>query len=173
MVGTGFEDGAGDAIVWNVDERRVEETISADASGLWWADISDDGSTLVTGGESSGERLWDLATGQPVGPAFGSDGRTLVAAGDGWVTMRDTATGTILGRTWFPDPRSKDNNLAAAFTPDGRRLFVVSDSGEAWVWNVDPASWTSRACQITGRSLTQAEWQVSLPDRPYNPTCAS
>jgi len=182
VVGTGFEDGAGDAIVWNIDERRVEETISADASGLWWADISDDGSTLVTGGESNGERLWDLATGHPVGPAFASDtpntvdlspdGRTLVAAGDGWVTMRDTATGTILGRSWFPDPRSRDNNLAAAFTPDGRRLFVVSDSGEAWVWNVDPASWASRACQIAGRSLTQAEWQVNLPDRPYNPTCA-
>jgi WD40 repeat protein len=181
VVGTGFEDGAGDVIVWNIGENRVEESMKADDSGLWWADISDDGATLVTGGESSGERLWDLTTGQPIGPAFASDvpntvdlspdGRTLVAAGDGWVTMRDTATGTILGRSWFPDPRSKDNNLAAAFTPDGRRLFIVSDSGEAWVWNVDPASWASRACQIAGRSMTQVEWQLYLPDRPYQATC--
>jgi DNA-binding SARP family transcriptional activator/WD40 repeat protein len=183
VLGTGFEDGAGDVIVWNIGESRVEERISADDSGLWWGDISDDGAMLVTGGESSGERLWDLATGQPIGPAFASDipntvdlsadGQTLVTAGGGWVTMRDVATGTILGRSWFPDPIAKENNLAAAFSPDGGRLFVVSDSGQAWAWNVDPALWASRACQIAGRSLTEAEWSVNLPDRPYEPICSS
>jgi WD40 repeat protein len=129
-------------------------------------------------------RLWRIPTGEPIGAAFtfGSqantvdlspDGRTLVAAGQGEVTMWDVATGSILGQSWFPGVGSQDddNTLAAAFTSDGRKLFIVRETGEAWVWDVDPASWEQRACQIAGRSLTQAEWQLYLPDRPYHATC--
>ncbi|MEP6973525.1 MAG: WD40 repeat domain-containing protein, partial [Actinomycetota bacterium] len=172
----------GDQIVWNIEEGRVERTIHADDSGLFWADISNDGATLVTGGQSSGVRLWDLATGDQMGSAFtigavntvdlSPDGQTLVAAGRGQVIMWDVATGSILGRSWFTGAGS-GLWLAAAFTPDGRRLFINSASGDAWVWDLDPASWESRACQIAGRSLTEAEWQVNLPDRPYDPACVS
>src|SRR5204863_3459799 len=122
----GINDG-GDAVVWNVDERRVERRIPADASGLWWADISNDGTTLVTGGRSSGKRLWNLSTGAPIGSPFTSgrvntvdfspDGRTLVAAGREWVTVRDVATGSILGQSWLPGAGAKDQ-LAALFAPD-------------------------------------------------------
>jgi WD40 repeat protein len=168
--------------VWNIAESRVERRIPADDTGVWWADISSDGRTLVTGGQSSGVGRWDLSTGKRIGPslAFGpvntvdlsSDGRTLVAAGRDQVVMWDEATGSVLGRSWFP-PADPPPNLAAAFTPDDRRLFVVSDTGDAWVWDVDPASWEDRACPIAGRSMTEAEWQVNLPDRPYRATCDS
>jgi WD40 repeat protein/DNA-binding SARP family transcriptional activator/energy-coupling factor transporter ATP-binding protein EcfA2 len=171
----------GDAIVWNVEEGRVERTIPADDSGVFWADISNDGTTLVTGGQS-GERLWNLSTGDPIGspisslPAFtvdlSPDGRTLVAAGAGWVTVTDVATGSILGRSWFPGLEAKER-LAALFAPVGHRLFIVSATGDAWVWNMDPASWEARACQIAGRNLSEAEWSVNLPDRPYEPSCRS
>jgi WD40 repeat protein/DNA-binding SARP family transcriptional activator len=183
VMATGFDDGAGDAIVWDEAEGRVATTIPADDTGLWWTDISDDGTTLVTGGESSGQRLWDLSTGTPIGPGFASDqvdtvdlspdGRTLVAAGEGWVTMRDVSSGAILGRSWFPSLGSDDRVAAMFSPPDGHRLFIVSETGDAWVWDVDPASWEARACLVAGRSLTEAEWQANLPDRPYNPTCAS
>jgi WD40 repeat protein len=165
-------------IVWNLDQSHMERTIHADDSGVVWADISNDGTRLVTG--ASRVRLWDLATGQQIGPAFNGpaawtvdlspDGRTVVAAGDG-VIMWDVATGTALGRS-FPGAGPEDN-LAAKFTPDGRRLFIVSLTGQAWVWDVDPASWERRACQIAGRSLTQAEWRLYLLDRPYHVTCGS
>jgi WD40 repeat protein len=174
--------GGGDEIVWNVNEGRVERTIQVDDSGVWWADISNDGTTLVTGGRSSGERFWNLSTGDPIGSPISSDpvntvdlardGRTLVAAGKGWVTVRDAATESILGGSWFPGV-DKREMLAALFAPDGHRLFIVSETGDAWVWDVDPASWERRACQIAGRNLTHAEWQLYLPDRPYHATCES
>jgi DNA-binding SARP family transcriptional activator/WD40 repeat protein/energy-coupling factor transporter ATP-binding protein EcfA2 len=174
--------GKGVVEIWNVDERRIEGTIRADDTGLFWADVSDDGTTVVTGGESNTEQLWDLSTRMPVGTALkgpspnntvdlSTDGRTLVAAGTGRVSMWDAPTATVLG-TSFVDPGS-DDGLAALFTPDGRRLFIVSETGEAWVWDVDPSSWEARACRIAGRSLTPAEWQAHLPDRPYQPTCGS
>jgi WD40 repeat protein/DNA-binding SARP family transcriptional activator len=171
---------SGDVIVWNLDQGHMElPPIHADDSGVDWADMSNDGNRLVTGGTSE-VRLWDLATGRQIGPPFNGpgaftvdlspDGRTVVGAGNG-ATMWDVATGTILGRT-FP-ASEPDDRLAAAFTPDGHRLFIVSDTGEAWVWDVDPASWKARACQIAGRSMTQAEWSLYLPDRPYQATCGS
>jgi DNA-binding SARP family transcriptional activator/WD40 repeat protein len=181
VVSAGVHSG-GDEIVWSLDESRVERTIPADDSGVWWADISNDGTTLVTGGRSSGERFWNLSTGDPVGSPISSlpvntvdlsrDGRTLVAAGRGWVTVRDVGTESILGRSWSPGVGAMDQ-LAALFTSDGYRLFIVSATGDAWVWNMDPASWEARACQIAGRSLSEAEWSVNLPDRPYAPTCGS
>jgi WD40 repeat protein/DNA-binding SARP family transcriptional activator len=181
VVSAGVHSG-GDEIVWNVNESRVERRIPADDTGVFWADISSDGTTLVTGGQSSGERLWNLSTGDPIGSPISSgpvntvdlsrDGRTLVAAGQGWVTVTDVATGSILGRSWFPGVEAKEG-LAALFAPDGQRLFIVSTTGAAWVWDMDPASWEARACQIAGRNLSEAEWSVNLPDRPYAPTCGS
>lgn len=179
VVSTGFGEGGGEVIVWNVDDGRVERRIQADDTGVLWVDLSNEGTTLATAG-SDGERLWDLSTGEPIGPTFiggggftvdlSPNGRTLVAAGRGRATMWDVATGSVLGL--FPGLAPKDT-LAAAFTPDGRRLFVVSNTGQAWVWDVDPASWESRACQVAGRSLTQTEWELYLPDRPYQATCGS
>ena len=181
VVSAGVHDG-GDEIVWNMSESRVERRIHADDEGVFWADISNDGTTLVTGGQSSGERFWNLSTGDPIGSPISSlpvntvdlspDGRSLVAAGQGWVTLRDVGTESILGRSWSPGVEANDQ-LAALFTRDGDRLYIVSATGDAWVWNVDPASWEAHACQIAGRSLTEAEWSVNLPDRPYEPTCGS
>jgi WD40 repeat protein len=171
----------GDVILWNIGRSQVEQTIHADDSGVGWADLSNDGTTLVTGGQSGRERLWDLATGGSIGPTFNGpsstvdlspDGRTLVGTGEGQVVMWDVATGTVLGQSFFPGVGA-DDNLTAAFTPDGHRLFVLSETGAAWVWDVDPVSWERRACQIAGRSLTRAEWQLYLPDRPYVATCGS
>jgi WD40 repeat protein len=181
VVSAGVHDG-GDEIVWNMSESRVERTIPADDEGVFWADISNDGTTLVTGGQSSGETFWNLSTGDRIGSPISSlpvntvdlspDGRTLVAAGQGWVTLRDVGTESILGRSWSPGVEA-DDQLAALFTRDGDRLYIVSATGDGWVWNVDPASWEARACQIAGRPFTEAEWQVNLPDRPYDPTCTS
>jgi DNA-binding SARP family transcriptional activator/WD40 repeat protein len=178
---TGWDNrsGGGTAVIWNIDESRVEETIEVDNTSAGPSDISNDGTTLVTGGWS-GERLWKVSNGKQIGPTFivpgttntvdlSRDGRTLVAAGDGWVNMWDVATGSVLGRS-FPGPGAKDG-LAASFAPDGRRLFILSDTGEAWVWDVDTTSWEARACRIAGRPLTQAEWRLYLPDRPYEPAC--
>jgi len=177
VAATGWGGSVGNVIIWDRDRAVVERTIRADDSGVAWADLSNDGTIVVTASESGRLRLWDVLTGEPIGPAFNGptrsldlspDGRTLVATGADGVTMWDVASRTFLGR--FPNPGPEDD-LAASFTPDGRRLFVVSETGEAWVWSVDQASWPGRACRIAGRSLTPVEWQHYLPDRPYQATC--
>jgi len=78
-------------------------------------------------------------------------------------------TGTVIARPFFR-PGSQEA-VAASFTPDGLSVVVVSATGSAWLWDVDPSDWETRACELAGRSLTQQEWQQFLPDRPYHATC--
>jgi WD40 repeat protein len=90
----------------------------------------------------------------------------------GNVLLWDVATGTTIGDS-LPGPGPDDNWLAASFTPDGHRVFVVSETGSGWVWDVDPSDWLARACEVAGRSFTPQERQELLPDRPYDATCRS
>jgi WD40 repeat protein len=47
---------------------------------------------------------------------------------------------------------------AIAINSDGSMLLSGSTLGVLSWWDVDPASWRTRACQIAGRNLTQTEW---------------
>jgi WD40 repeat protein len=183
VVSTGWGDG-GYFVLWDTAAQRIVKTVHADAAGVLTADVSTDGRTLMTGGQTGAVRLWDLATGKPLGgPLTGlrlfadtvdlaPDGSTAVgadAAGD--VLLWDVRTRSTIGDA-FPGPVA-GRNAAASFTPDGRSVVVVSDTGAGWVWDVDPSDWLARACQVAGRSLTRQEWQEFLPDRPYHATCGS
>ena len=45
-------------------------------------------------------------------------------------------------------------------------------NGRVHVWNTDPTTWWEVACNVTGRNLTQSEWEQFIPgDRPYQRTC--
>jgi hypothetical protein len=46
----------------------------------------------------------------------------------------------------------------------------VTERG-GYVWDVRPASWERRACEVAGRRLTRAEWKAALPGRDYAPAC--
>ena len=173
----------GDIVYWDWASGSVRETIHADDLGVWSSDISNDGRILATGGQGSSVRLWDVASGDAVGlPLSGlegfaavvdvsSDGRTVLAASTiGEVLMWDASSGTILAS--FPGVEL-GTYAAAAFSPDGRSVIIVSDVGSGWVWDVEPSSWADRACDISGRSLTRAEWHHFLPTLPYHATCGS
>jgi WD40 repeat protein len=101
--------------------------------------FSPDGKRLATAGDDRAAIVWDLSTGKPVldfdsprGPvtvlAFSPDSKTLFAgsrddhAGGLW----DAATGRRLRRLAV-EGRHKGSPLAAAFTPDGRRVAVGYD----------------------------------------------
>ena len=176
---TGQSEG-GDLMTWDAGSLASVLSVPIDNVGVYSSDISNDGRTIVTGGQA-GPRLWEIATGNPSGPALtglngfagtvdvGPDGSSVVGADEsGDVLLWDVATGTTIGDP-FPGPGT--GWVAALFTPDGHHVFVVSDAGSGWVWDVDPSVWESRACQIAGRSLTQQEWEKFLPDRPYHATC--
>jgi WD40 repeat protein len=183
VISTGWNDG-GYVVLWDTASRRIVETVPADVSGVWIADVSNDGRTLATGGQSSLVRLWRLPTGTTLGaPLTGLTGSadtvdlapdgSLVVGADttGHVVLWDVATRSTIGDP-LPGP-APDRPVAALFTPDGRSVVVISDTGEGWVWNVDPSGWLVRACDVAGRSLTEQEWRQILPDRPYHATCGS
>jgi WD40 repeat protein len=183
VLSTGWGDG-GDFVLWDTAAQRIVRTVHADDAGVWAADVTADGRTLVTGGQTGIVRLWDLPAGTPLGaPLTGltgsadtvdlaPDGSTAVGADTaGNVLLWDVATRSTIGDA-FPGPVA-GQLAAAAFTPDGHNVVVVSATGAGWVWDVDPADWLARACEVAGRSLTQQEWQEFLPDRSYHATCGS
>src|SRR5512132_494935 len=183
VVSTGWGDG-GYFVLWDTAAQRSVKTVHADAAGVLTADVSTDGRTLMTGGQTGIVRLWDLPAGTPLGaPLTGlrgfadtvdlaPDGSTAVGAdAAGNVLLWDVSTRSTIGDA-FPGSVA-GRNAAASFTPDGRSVVVVSDTGAGWVWDVDPSDWLARACEVAGRSFTQQEWQEFLPVRSYHATCGS
>src|SRR5512132_3809241 len=181
IVPTGFDDGA--FLSWDTKARAIVRSTLSVYGGIYGADISNDGRTLVTGATDGIVHLWDVASGAPIGtPLTGlkpfadtvdmsPDGSTVVGAdSSGNVLLWDVTTGTVIAGP-LPGPGSQA--VAASFTSHGRSVVVVSATGSAWRWDVDPSDWETRACQVAGRSLTQQEWQQFLPDRPYHATCGS
>jgi WD40 repeat protein/DNA-binding SARP family transcriptional activator len=183
VIATGWGDG-GHFVLWDTAAQRIVKTVHADDAGVLSVDVSTDARTLITGGQTGVVRLWDLQRGAPVGAPLAGltgfaatvdlapDGNTAVGADTaGNVVLWDVATRSTIGDP-FPGPAG-DRPAAASFTPDGRRVVVISDTGSGWVWDVDPSGWLQRACDVAGRSLTVREWQELLPDRPYHATCGS
>ena len=170
-------------VTWDGHTLAPLLNVRVDNVGLYSSDVSNDGRAIVTGGQA-GPRLWDIATGTPLGPPMtglnglagtvdiSADGSTVVGADEsGTVLLWDVSTGTPLGDP-LPGP-TPDRWMAALFSPSGARLFVVSDDGRAWSWDVDRSDWLVQACTIAGRNMTQQEWQQVLPGQPYEATCAS
>jgi len=183
VVSTGWGDG-GDFVLWDTAAQRIVKTVHADDAGVLSANISTDARTLMTGGQTGIVRLWDLQAGAPRGAPLAGltgfadtvdlapDGSTAVGAdAAGSVVLWDVPSRSTLGAP-FPGPVA-GRPAAASFTPDGRSVVVVSDTGAGWVWDVDPSDWLERACAVAGRSFTPQEWQEFLPDRPYHATCGS
>jgi hypothetical protein len=58
------------------------------------------------------------------------------------------------------------------FFPDGEHAISVFWSGVGVIWNVDPAAWEARACQVAHRNLTRTEWSTYLPGETFQNVCA-
>ena len=43
---------------------------------------------------------------------------------------------------------------------DSATLLASSEDGSLWTWSLDPELWRDLACQLAGRNMTQAEWDV-------------
>jgi WD40 repeat protein len=106
------------------------------------ASFSPDGGRVVTASADSTARVWDAATGQPVGPAlrhkgavnaavFRSDGRHIVtASADATAQVWDSATGQPVGTPL----QHEDTVNAAVFSPNGALIVTASADATARVW---------------------------------------
>lgn len=115
----------------------------------------------VEQGATSGPTL----AGRSDGLVFSPDSR-LLASVNGLLTMWDVATRQQIGTT-------RAGAAAVALSPDGRQLAVgsVPPDGAVRLWP-GLSGWEDLACEISGRNLTEDEWQrYAPPGAPYTETC--
>jgi WD40 repeat protein len=145
------------------------------------ARFTPDGRFLVGGSFEGWARLWytdswrpatrKLAghAGEVAWESVSPDGRMLATgSADGTTRLFDMATQRPVGAP-LPGPPSRQ--IAPVFTPDGAHLFVITDAGRAYRWDIRPSSWARHACEIAGRRLSRTEWNDVLPERDYAPAC--
>ena len=70
-------------------------------------------------------------------------------------------------------PGLPETKTTARFTPDGARLFALSDAGRAIRWEVDPDLWLRRACALAGGGLAPEQWAELVPEQDYVSVCPS
>ena len=149
-------------------------------SSIAW---SPDGRFIATGGWQSGKlNLWDATTGRRVvEPATASAGWVLSIdfAWNGSLIVTGGTDGTV--RLFAADTLEQvganipadDNAWAMADVLPGDEMLVLSNTGHAWQWDLDPARWARQACVVASRNLTSSEWRTFLPGWDYAPSCPS
>jgi len=185
QVGLSFEEGLAETILDDVAKQPGALPLLEYALLELWQRREHRRLTLdgyrASGGVQGAIRLWDVATGQPVGQplrghtndvnsvAFSPDGLLLATGSDDQtVRLWDVASGQPIGQ-----PLTGHGNIvhSVAFSPYGERLASAGNDGAIHVWDISPASWIAQACRRANRNLTSAEWTKYLQDVPYRKTC--
>lgn len=109
--------------------------------------FSPDGKRIVSAFGDGSLRLWDTATGEPVGQpllghngtvrsvAFSQDGQHIVSGFlDGTLQLGDATTGVPIGQ---PLSGHKGPVVSVAFSPDRSRIISASLDGTLRLWNAD------------------------------------
>jgi WD40 repeat protein/tRNA A-37 threonylcarbamoyl transferase component Bud32 len=124
---------------------RFPRTMVPHAGWVMAVAFSPDGKTLLTGSADRTARLWDVATGQPIGlplllsrgvasVAFSPDGQTVLTASACGAQRWEVTTGQPVGP---PLHYQEQGHLwAAAFSPDGRTILTASADTTARLWDV-------------------------------------
>jgi WD40 repeat protein/energy-coupling factor transporter ATP-binding protein EcfA2 len=125
--------------------RDLRERLILPYDGVMSAAFSPDGKRIVTASRDMTARVWDAATGKPIGEplkghgdvvrsaAFSPDGRRIVTASDD-TTARiwDAETGKPIGE---PLKGHEYALTSAAFSAEGTRIVTASEDKTARVWD--------------------------------------
>lgn len=118
-------------------------------------DFSHDSSKLVTTGEDSKARVWNVKTGEEIyalqgyteavtSAQFSPDDTLLVTAGrDGRVLLWDAAAGQQSPRTLLEKPKEV---YKASFSPDGKEVVTASQDGTVTLVNVATRAARTLSC---------------------------
>jgi WD40 repeat protein len=155
----------GDPLAGHVAEV---ETLAYSPDGALLASSSPDGTVIMRDARSGRPIGEPLAPG--IGPiariAFSRDGAVLAAAGrSGPVALWDLQTRQLIGRplmAHFP-------GAWGVALPDRNTLATAGEDGLV-IWNLHQTMLVERACALTGRNLTQAEWDQFIGG-DYRRTC--
>jgi WD40 repeat protein len=122
-----------------------ERLVLGDGDSLYSAAFSPDGERIATASWNKTARIWDAATGKPIGEpltgheasvssvVFSPDGKCILTASwDRTARIWDAATGNPIGQ-----PLKGHENLvrSAAFSPSGKRIVTASYDKTARIWN--------------------------------------
>jgi hypothetical protein len=92
----------------------------------------------------------------------------VTAGSDGTFRLWDSRTLKQVG----PNVPTVPNRPAYAYVlAGGTSAIVLSNTGKAWAWSIDPDRWAKHACLVANRTLTPAEWVAFLPGYSYAPAC--
>jgi WD40 repeat protein/predicted Ser/Thr protein kinase len=146
--------GRGEVRVWNAaDGTPLWPAVRPTGCSVEQVQFSPDGSSFVTaavvdslekvrGQPEPGVRLWNTATGKPIGPPlqgdaslqdlpFSPDGRLLLTVGDKKVYLWDTRTGKQAGRSLDHEGKV----FKALFHPGGERVLTLAVDGYVRLWD--------------------------------------
>jgi WD40 repeat protein/serine/threonine protein kinase len=125
--------------------RHVPRLVQVWSHGhpVQYAEFSRDGRRVVTTDVHQAARVWDVASGQPVGPplshadgvaqaSFSPDGARVVTA-----SLDHTARvwDAVIGKPITPPLKHARTVWSASFSPDGARVVTASEDGTARVWD--------------------------------------
>jgi WD40 repeat protein len=121
--------------------------------------FSPSGKVLATTASNGTIRLWDIASGKPVGPplvspggavqqlAFSPDGKTLAASSaNASIWLWDSTTSSLINQ---PLLGHTQNVAYLAFSPDGAMLASIDRGGTILLWNMTADSLLSQRLQPT------------------------
>jgi WD40 repeat protein len=127
--------------------RDLRERLIQHGSTVYSASFSPDGQRIVTASGDETARVWDAATGKPIGEplkghegvvlgaAFSPDGKRIVtASADKTARVWDAETGKPIGE---PLKGHEDWVRSPAFSPDGKRIVTASADKTARVWDAE------------------------------------
>jgi WD40 repeat protein len=168
--------------------RRIPSALGEIVEGAF----SPDGRKFVTGDTSGNVQFRDGRTfaprGAPVASSegslyrivFSSDGTLLAASA---ISQPNVPTRLIDARTHQPIGDAIDGVYpTVSFSPDSTTMAGPYPAPQpdgppttprhTVLWELDPATWRKRACEIAGRNLTASEARQYLPsDAAARPTC--